>query len=63
MKRHAFDPIAFAFGLVFVAIAGALSFDGITIDRGWLRWVAAGVLIAVGAVMLLSSAIRSEERR
>jgi uncharacterized membrane protein YfcA len=55
MKRHAFDALSFAFGIVFVAIAGALTMGDLHIHDDILRWVGAGILLIVGAVMLFGT--------
>jgi hypothetical protein len=55
MKRHGFDALSFVFGITFVAMAGAFSFSGLDLGVGALRWIAAGILLAVGMVMLLTS--------
>lgn len=55
MKRHPFDPLSFAFGIAFVLLAGALSFEGLDLDMPVLRWVGAGVLLLLGIVMLVTS--------
>lgn len=55
MKSHKFDALSFVFGITFVAMAGAFSFSNLDLDVGGLKWVAAGVLLAVGTVMLITS--------
>lgn len=55
MKRHPFDPLSFFFGITFVLLAGALSFEGLDLDTPVLRWVGAGVLLLLGIVMLVTS--------
>jgi hypothetical protein len=55
MKRHAFDPVAFIFGIVFLAVGIPMAFSdrGLTLFEG--RWVAPAVLIVAGVVVLLST--------
>jgi hypothetical protein len=56
MKRHAFDPLSFIFGIAFVLLAGGLTLAGIEIeDPGILRWLGAGLLLLLGTVMLFTS--------
>ena len=55
MKRHPFDPLSFVFGVVFVALAGALSIQGIDFDTWGLRWIGAGALLLFGVLMLITS--------
>jgi hypothetical protein len=66
VKPHRFDPISFAFGIVFILAAVTLSIDNIdAIDLAGpgLRWIAAGTLLVLGLVMLLGSSKRSDDRR
>lgn len=55
MKRHPVDVISLVFGLVFLAIGIplALADSGFELVRG--RWVAPGLLIAIGVVVLVST--------
>jgi hypothetical protein len=55
MKRHAFDALSFVIGITFVAMAGAFSFSNLDLDVGALKWIAAGVLLALGTAMLITS--------
>ena len=63
MKRHRFDPLSFIFGFIFLALAAVLTLEGsFEIDgAGWLKWVAAGVLLVVGVVMLVGTRSTSRE--
>ena len=61
MWRHERDTLSLMFGALLVLLAGAFLVDdltGLDVDG---RWVAPLVLIAVGAVGLLST-LRSAER-
>ncbi len=60
MKRHAFDPLSFVFGLLFVAIGVPLLFSesGLAALEG--RWVFPAFLIVAGAIVLSST--RRRER-
>ena len=61
MWRHERDTVSLMFGLLMVLLAGAFLVDdltGLSVDG---RWAAPVVLIAVGAVGLLSS-LRAAER-
>ncbi len=61
MKRHAFDPVAFIFGMIFLAVGIPMAFSdrGLALFEG--RWIAPAVLIIAGAVVLLST--RNRQRR
>lgn len=61
MKRHPFDPVAFIFGLIFLAVGIPMAFSdrGLTLFAG--RWIAPAVLIVAGVVVLLST--RNKQRR
>ena len=60
MKRHPFDPVAFIFGLIFLAVGIPMAFSdrGLTLFEG--RWIAPAVLIIAGVVVLLSTRARRE---
>lgn len=60
MKQHPFDPVAFVFGLLFVAVGVPLLFSesGLTALEG--RWVFPAFLIVAGAIVLGST--RRRER-
>ena len=55
MKRHAFDPLSFTFGIAFILLAGGLSLAGIELEGGLLRWFGAGLLLLLGISILLTS--------
>ncbi len=61
MKRHPFDPVAFIFGLIFLAVGVPMAFSdrGLTLFEG--RWIAPAVLIIAGVVVLLSTRSRRSE--
>ena len=61
MKRHPFDPVAFIFGLIFLAVGIPMAFSdrGLTLFEG--RWIAPAVLIIAGVVVLLSTRARREQ--
>lgn len=61
MKRHAFDPVAFIFGMIFLAVGIPMAFSdrGLTLFEG--RWVAPAVLIVAGVVVLVSTRSRQAE--
>jgi hypothetical protein len=63
MKKHPFDALSFIFGITFVLFAGALSFEGIDLGAGLLRWIGAAILLVVGIVMLFTSRSSREEQR
>jgi hypothetical protein len=60
MKQHPFDPVAFVFGLLFVAVGVPLLFSesGLTALEG--RWVFPAFLIIAGGIVLGST--RRRER-
>lgn len=55
MKKHPFDPLAFIFGVLFLAVGIPMMF----IDRGFAlfegKWIVPVVLIIAGGVVLASS--------
>lgn len=61
MKRHPFDPVAFIFGMIFLAVGIPMAFSdrGLTLFEG--RWIAPAVLIVAGVVVLLNT--RNRQRR
>ena len=61
MKRHPFDPVAFIFGMIFLAVGIPMAFSdrGLTLFEG--RWIAPAVLIIAGVVVLLSTRGRRRE--
>ena len=60
MNRHAFDPVAFIFGMIFLAVGVPMAFSdrGLTLFEG--RWIAPAVLIIAGVVVLLSTRKRRQ---
>lgn len=61
MKRHPFDPVAFIFGMIFLAVGVPMAFSdrGLTLFEG--RWIAPAVLIVAGVVVLLSTRSRQDQ--
>ncbi|MGI9665763.1 MAG: hypothetical protein ACR2N2_01510 [Acidimicrobiia bacterium] len=56
MKRHAFDPLSFVFGVIFIAMAVAATVnDQINWDLGPWLLPAAALMLGIG---LLASALR-----
>lgn len=55
MKRHSFDPLAFIFGVLFLAVGVPMMF----IERGFVlfegKWIVPVVLIIAGGVVLATS--------
>ena len=56
MQRHRFDPLAFIFGLLFVAVAGVALIGADVLVLRDLTWIAPSLLVIAGAALLLSSA-------
>lgn len=56
MERHRFDALSFIFGALFVTVAGIALAGPDLIALRDLRWVAPGLLVLAGAVLLLSTA-------
>ena len=54
MKRHAFDPLSFVFGVVFLLMAGAAAFRA-DIDWNVGVWVLPAAVLVVGIGLLVSS--------
>jgi hypothetical protein len=61
VKRHPFDPVAFIFGLIFLAIGIPMAFSdrGLPLFEG--RWIAPAVLIIAGVVVLISTRARGRQ--
>jgi hypothetical protein len=55
MKRHPFDPLAFIFGLLFLAVGIPMMFieSGFVLFEG--KWIIPVLLIIAGGVVLVSS--------
>lgn len=62
MKQHAFDPVAFVFGLLFLGIGLPLLFSesGLSALEG--RWILPAFLIVAGGVMLATTRRRMAKR-
>jgi len=59
MRRHDFDGLSFAFGLLFAA-AGALLLAGVTFsDRLVVPWAGPAVLIVLAVVIVIAARPRS----
>ena len=59
MTRHRFDPLSFIFGALFVAVAAVGLIDRQLVTVTDLRWVAPGLLVALGALLLVLSGRRT----
>ncbi len=62
MKSHRFDPLAFIFGVIFLAIGIPLAFAGSELVVFEGRWIVPVVLIVAGGVVLATTRSRSEDR-
>ena len=60
MKRHAFDPLSFVFGLLFVAVGVPLLFSESGLKALDGRWVFPAFLIIAGAIVLGSTRKREQ---
>jgi branched-subunit amino acid permease len=60
VRTHPFDPVAFVFGLIFVAVAAVGLTDLATITLTDLRWIGPAALVLVGIVLVISAA-RSDD--
>ena len=62
MKRHAFDPLAFIFGLLFLAVGIPMMFieSGFVLFEG--RWIVPVLLIIAGGVVLATSRKATRDR-
>ena len=61
MKRHNFDPISFVFGIVFAGLALLLWSERLELTGLGIEWIGAGVLLFLGASLLISSTRRSRD--
>lgn len=61
MKRHNFDPISFVFGIVFAGLALLLWSERFEWTGLGIEWIGAGVLLFLGASLLISSTRRSKD--
>jgi hypothetical protein len=55
VKRHRFDALSFVFGALFLAASAVLSADTFNLKGDVITWIGAGVLLLIGAVLLLGS--------
>jgi putative Mn2+ efflux pump MntP len=55
MKRHPFDVISLVFGLIFLSIGIPLAVADSDFDLAAGRWIAPGLLVAIGMVVLVST--------
>ena len=63
MKRHAFDPLPFVSGGVFLAIAVLGLLDGDTLSRIRIGVLVPAVLVTIGAILLLGSLVPTRGAR
>ena len=64
MKRHAFDPVSFTFGALFLAVAAAGLTGPWSLRDLDLAWLGPAVLVFLGVVVVLTAVtLRSAERR
>jgi branched-subunit amino acid permease len=56
VRTHPFDPVAFVFGVIFVAVAAVGLTDLATITLTDLRWIGPAALVLVGIVLVISAA-------
>ena len=61
MKRHPFDPLAFIFGLLFLAVGIPMIFveSGFVLFEG--KWIVPVLLIVAGGIVLVTSRKRTRE--
>jgi len=57
MKRHRFDPLSFVFGMIFLLIAGAATWNQ-SVRWDINAWVLPAVILFLG-IALLASTLRS----
>jgi hypothetical protein len=62
MRRHRLDPISFVAGLVFIALAMTAVTEELGFTLSDFRWIAAGGLLLLGALLLITSTTRSRNR-
>lgn len=60
MKRHSMDVLSLVFGLFFLASAALFASDALDLTFFNIEWVIAGLLLAFGAALLLSTARRKD---
>lgn len=61
MNQHRFDALSFSFGAAFAAIAIFLSVGRVEFGEPGLRWILAGFLLLLGALLVLTSRTRSRD--
>ena len=55
MRRHAFDPLSFTFGVLFLAVAAAGVTGPWSLRDLDLAWLGPAVLVLLGVVVLLTA--------
>lgn len=62
MKKHPFDPLAFIFGLLFLAVGIPMMFieSGFVLFEG--KWIVPVILIIAGGVVLATSRSRTRDQ-
>jgi branched-subunit amino acid permease len=63
VRTHPFDPVAFVFGVIFVAVAAVGLTDLATITLTDLRWIGPAALVLVGIVLVISAARTADQPR
>ena len=61
MTRHAFDPLSFVFGVLFLLMAGAAAFRA-DIDWNVGVWILPAAILVLGVGLLVSSLRMSTSR-
>jgi len=62
MKRHAFDPLSFGFGLLFLAVGLPLLFTEPGVKDFEGRWILPAFLIVAGVLVLATTRQRMRKR-
>jgi hypothetical protein len=62
VERHPFDPLSFAFGLLFSGIAVLALTDLVTLTWFDLRWIAPTVLVVLGLVLVVTAGFGRRDR-
>jgi hypothetical protein len=62
MKRHPFDPLSFAFGLLFLAVGLPLLFTEPGVKDFEGRWILPAFLIVAGVLVLATTRRRMGKR-
>jgi uncharacterized membrane protein YkgB len=60
MKPHRFDPLSFCFGVAFAVLSVLLTIPRIDFNAFGFSWVAAGFLLLLGLLLIVTS--RSRDR-